>query len=294
MNNRRFPDWLKASISASDQFNETERLIEGIGINTICDHANCPNKGECWARGTATVLILGSNCTRNCRFCSVSNASPQPVDCAEPDKVAELVRRMGIKYLVITSVTRDDLPDGGASHFRDVVLRTREQNPETKFEILTPDFSGVQAEALEMLSPALPFVFSHNIETVREVFEAVRPEGDYERSLRLLKLAAGRCEAPVKSSFMLGLGETDEQVKRLMADLLQNGVSRVSIGQYLKSSKDAVEVAEFIHPDKFAWWAEYGRGLGFSFVQASPFTRSSYMADSADSQLAQQPVKSEA
>ncbi|MGE4285809.1 MAG: lipoyl synthase [Phycisphaerae bacterium] len=286
MNKKRFPSWLKTSISTSEQFNETQRQIGGIGINTICDHANCPNKGECWARGTATVLILGSNCTRNCKFCSVTNAKPEPVDVSEPDKVAELVRRMQIKYLVITSVTRDDLPDGGASHFRDVVLRSRAINPQAKFEILTPDFSGVQEEALEILSPAHPFVFSHNIETVREVFGTVRPEGDYTRSLRLLELAAGRFDTPVKSSFMLGLGESDEQVKRLLGDLLQTGVSRVSIGQYLKSNRDAVEVAEFVHPDKFAWWAEYAKSLGFSFVQSSPFTRSSYMADAADSELA--------
>ena len=281
MSKKRFPDWLKTRISASPQFNQTENAISSLGINTICDHANCPNKGECWAKGTATVLILGDICTRNCRFCAVKDCKPLMPDSTEPSKVAMLTKKMGIRYLVITSVTRDDLPDGGATHFRDVVLETRKENPETRFELLTPDFNNVQDEAIEILSYALPFVFSHNIETVEEIFPIARPKGDYNLSLLLLKKFKEKFpEVPVKSSFMLGLGETDGQVNNEIVDLFKMGVDTLAIGQYLKSSKNAINVADFIHPDKFDFWRQYSLKLGFKSVQSSPFTRSSYHAES--------------
>ncbi len=191
-----FPPWIRKGLATGIQYHKTESLLRHHGIDTICTEARCPNQGECWARGTATVLILGETCTRNCPFCSVSHGIPQPPDPEEPGRVASLCRDLGITYLVLTSVDRDDLPDGGASHFRDVILACRDMNPEMRFEILVPDFKGVQDEALNILDAALPFVFSHNVETVPSLYPAARPGGEYRRSLTLLSKAkrrSGRC-----------------------------------------------------------------------------------------------------
>lgn len=280
---RRLPPWLKRRIGSGQTFQETASTLEGLGLETICTNANCPNRGDCWSRGTATVLILGNICTRNCRFCSVGHGKPQPPDPNEPLRVAEMARRMNLKYLVITSVDRDDLSDGGAGHFRDVIIECRRQIPGLQFELLTPDFRDCPDRAIDILSGAIPFVFGHNVETVPNLYEKARPGGDYLRSLDLLRKAKiAWPHLDTKSAFMLGLGEQDEQVLAVLKDLRSVGCDRVAIGQYLRPSKDSLEVVEYIPPEKFNQWADVARDLGFHWVMASPFTRSSYHAELQD------------
>jgi len=277
---RKLPPWLKRPLPASARYNSTETVLNSLGIKTICHNANCPNRGECWSRGTATVLILGNICTRNCKFCSVPCGRPPPPDPTEPARIAEMTEQMGIKYLVITSVSRDDLPDGGAGHFRNCINEVRNRCPNIKFEILTPDFRNCQAQAIEILADALPFVFAHNIETVSSLYRKVRAGGNYQRSLDLLKLAKETYRnTPTKSSIMLGLGETDAEVKQALRDLRNVGCDRITIGQYLKPSKNSLEVVEYIPPAKFDWWKQKAISLRFYWVMSSPFTRSSYFAE---------------
>ncbi len=272
--------WLRRRLPIGGDYERTAGVLNSLGLNTICVSANCPNRGECWSRGTATVLILGNICTRNCKFCSVPRGTPLPPDPTEPAKIAEMVKKLGLKYLVITSVDRDDLPDGGASHFRDCINKVRSEVANINFEILTPDFKGCQEKAIEILGQAAPFVFGHNIETVRQLYPRVRAGGDYQRSLRLLELA-GRSypDMPRKSSIMLGLGESDEQVTVVLEDLRRVGCSRIVIGQYLRPSKDALPVVDYVEPGKFEYWKQEAKRLGFSWVMASPFARSSLLAE---------------
>jgi lipoic acid synthetase len=225
-------------------------------------------------------LILGNICTRNCKFCSVGHGKPLPPDATEPGRVAQMAQEMGLKYLVMTSVDRDDLPDGGAGHFRACIQACRQLVPELVFELLVPDFRDCQDEAIAILSDALPFVFGHNVETVPALYAKARPGGVYERSLALLKKAkTGWPDTQTKSSLMLGLGETDEQVMQVMQDLRSVGCDRIALGQYLKPSKDSLDVEAYIPPEKFDGWADQARQMGFSWVQSSPFTRSSYHAE---------------
>ena len=280
MSKGRLPSWLKRRLPAGGTYTETKDLLEGLGQETICTNANCPNRGQCWDRGTATVLILGNICTRNCKFCSVGHGKPDAPDGEEPSRVAEMAKRMGIKYLVITSVDRDDLEDGGAGHFRDVMAVCREVNEGIRFELLTGDFKGCQEKAIAILSEAMPFVFGHNIETVPRLYSIARPGGDYGRSLGLLQMVKETYpDTPTKSSMMLGLGEKDDEVLQCMSDLRGVGCERISLGQYLKPSKESLDVVEYVEPAKFDWWAEQAKGLGFSWVMSSPFTRSSYHAE---------------
>jgi lipoic acid synthetase len=210
----------------------------------------------------------------------VATGRPQPPDPTEPARLADMVRRMEVKYLVITSVNRDDLPDGGAGHFRDCVNEVRRQCPAMRFEILTPDFRNCQEQALDILQDALPFVFAHNVETVPSLYPRARAGGDYERSLRLLRMAKDRYRnIPIKSSLMLGLGEREDEVEQVLRDLRRAGCERVTIGQYLKPSKDALAVVEYVPPEKFAWWKDRAMEIGFSWVLSSPFARSSYFAE---------------
>lgn len=279
----RLPGWLRRPLPAGQEYNKTSQLLRSLGLHTICYNANCPNRGECWGRGTATVLILGNVCTRNCKFCSVATGRPEPPDHTEPDRVAEMAARMGLKYLVITSVNRDDLPDGGAGHFRNCINKVRQKRPDTRFEILTPDFRNCQAEALEILQEGLPFVFSHNIETVASRYAKARGGGNYRRSLNLLKMAKEKYKnTHIKSSIMLGLGETDAEIEETLKDLRKVDCDRITIGQYLKPSKDSLEVAEYIPPEKFDQWRQRAAELGFSWVISGPFARSSYFAESED------------
>jgi lipoic acid synthetase len=277
---KRLPPWLRRRWPASHRFQHTERTLDGLKLETICTNANCPNQGECWGRGTATVLILGNVCTRNCKFCSVGTGHPTPPDPTEPARLAQMAHAMNLKYLVITSVNRDDLPDGGAGHFRDCIQEVRQQCPAMRFEILTPDFRDHQREALDVLTEALPFVFAHNVETVPNLYPQARSGGDYELSLRLLEMARDRFpDTPTKSSIMLGLGETDEAVTQVLRDLRRVGCDRLTIGQYLKPSRDSLEVVDYVHPDKFAWWKDRALEIGFTWIQSSPFARSSYFAE---------------
>ena len=277
---RRLPDWLRRPMPMAGEYNKTSDIVNSLGLETICMSANCPNRGQCWARGTATVLILGNICTRGCKFCSVAKGKPLPPDVTEPARIAELAKKLNLHYLVITSVNRDDLPDGGAGHFRDCINEVRRQCPEVKFEILTPDFRDCQDEAIEILAEATPFVFAHNVETVPSLYKKARAGGDYKRSLNLLKIAKDKYgDIPTKSSIMLGLGETDEEVEQVLKDLRAVGCDRLTIGQYLKPSKDSLEVLNYVTPEKFDWWKQKAIDLGFNWVISAPFARSSYFAE---------------
>jgi lipoic acid synthetase len=287
LSRRRLPEWLKRPLPASDKYLSTETVLNSLGIETICHNANCPNRGRCWSRGTATILILGNICTRNCKFCSVTCGKPDPPDLTEPGRIAEMARQMDTKYLVITSVNRDDLPNGGAGHFRDCIRAVRRQCPDIKIEILTPDFRNCQNEAIEILATEIlshrdhrEFVFAHNVETVPSLYSKVRSGGDYQRSLNLLKIAKESYDGvPTKSSIMLGLGETDAEVEQTLKDLRNIGCDRITIGQYLKPSKNSLEVIEYIPPAKFNWWRQRAIELGFKWVISEPFARSSYFAE---------------
>ncbi len=280
MNKRKpLPVWLKRPLPATDSFDKTRETIHSLNLETICDSANCPNRGQCWNRGTATVLILGNICTRNCKFCSVPKGKPLPPDPTEPQRLAEMVSQMGIKYLVMTSVDRDDLEDGGASHFHDCIKAVRDACPQTRFEILVPDFRDCQEKALDILAPVMPFVLGHNVETVPSLYKIARMGGNYQLSLNLLRLAKEKLAVQTKSSIMLGLGETDSEVEQVLHDLHDNGVDRVTLGQYLRPSKTSLDVIDYVTPEKFDWWKQQAKNIGIKWVMSSPFTRSSYFAE---------------
>ena len=276
----KLPPWLRRRLPADASFQHTEKVLSSLGLETICSNANCPNRGQCWQRGTATVLILGNICTRNCKFCSVAAGKPKPPDPDEPSRLALMVEQMKLKYLVITSVNRDDLPDGGAGHFRSCIDKVRLQCPDVKFEILTPDFRDRQTQAIEILGQCLPFVFAHNVETVPSLYGKARAGGDYQRSLDLLKMAKDSYgDINTKSSIMLGLGETDAEVRQVLKDLRSVGCDKITIGQYLKPSKNSLDVTEYITPARFDQWKQEALELGFSWVISGPFARSSYFAE---------------
>jgi len=277
---QRLPEWLRRPMPTAGEYSKTSDIVGSLGLETICMNANCPNRGQCWARGTATVLILGNICTRGCKFCSVAKGKPLPADITEPGRIAELAKKLNLHYLVITSVNRDDLPDGGAGHFRDCIQEVRRECPGVKFEILTPDFRDCQNEAIDILAEVTPFVFAHNVETVPSLYKKARAGGNYNRSLNLLKIAKDKYgNIPTKSSIMLGLGETDEEVEQVLKELRAVGCDRLTIGQYLKPSKDSLEVLEYVTPEKFDWWKQRAIGLGFNWVISAPFARSSYFAE---------------
>jgi len=278
-NLRKLPAWLRRPLPASGKYRQIEAELDALGVETICANTCCPNRGLCWSQGSAAVLILGNVCTRGCAFCALPTGKAEPPDPVEPDRIARLVERMGLKYLVITSVSRDDLPDGGASHFRDCIYAVRGRSPQVKFELLVPDFRHCQGRAIEILKPAMPFVFAHNIETVPALYPLVRPGGCYRRSLELLNRAKqGLAEVVTKSSIMLGLGETDEQVEQVLLELREVGCDRIVIGQYLKPPGGTLEVVDYVTPPKFDFWRQKAKSLGFSYVLSEPFARSSYMA----------------
>jgi lipoic acid synthetase len=284
---RRLPEWLKRPMPLAGEYSKTSEIVNTLGLETICMSANCPNRGQCWSKGTATVLILGNICTRGCKFCSVAKGRPEPIDATEPGRVAELAKRLNLKYLVITSVNRDDLEDGGAGHFRDCIREVRKQCSNVKFEILTPDFKDCQEEAVKILKEVQPFVFAHNVETVPGLYKKARSGGDYQRSLNLLRIAKEVFgEMSTKSSIMLGLGESDEEVEQVLRDLRTVGCERITIGQYLKPSKNSLEVVEYITPEKFEWWRQRAIEFGFNWVISAPFARSSYFAEADFNQSA--------
>lgn len=274
----RKPDWLKISISSTDSYSGTSETIKEAALHTICSSGRCPNQAECWSRGTATFMIGGNECTRACRFCGTpSSKTPAPLDPDEPRRVAESVRRMGLKYVVITSVDRDDLPDGGAEHWRQTIEEVRRLNPHATIEVLLPDFGG-QLSSLDLVLESQPDVVAHNLETVRRLTPTVRHRATYENSLKVLKHISERGFV-TKSGIMVGLGETPDEVKELFADCLKAGVSTLTIGQYLRPSHQNIPVEEYVHPEQFKAYKEEGEAMGLSHVESGPLVRSSYRAD---------------
>jgi lipoic acid synthetase len=272
----RKPDWLKKPIPQAATLQRMEKLLRQRHLHTVCESALCPNLGECFARGTATFLILGDICTRNCGFCGVSTGSPGALDPDEPQQVAQAVATLGLKHVVITSVTRDDLPDGGAGHYAAIIRAIRSECPGVTVEVLVPDFGGIPKDLDTVLAEA-PEVFNHNIETVPRLYDTVRPQAIYERSLSVLRRAAERGTGLVKTGWMVGLGETSEEVEALLGAVSAIGVDLVTIGQYLRPTKGHLPVAEYVPPEVFARYQAYGEGLGLQ-VHSAPFVRSSFQA----------------
>jgi lipoic acid synthetase len=274
----RKPDWLKRRLPTGETFNQVRDLIEAGRLHTVCQEAKCPNIWECYSHRTATFLIMGERCTRNCRFCSVAPGPPGPLDPQEPARVAEAVERMGLKYVVVTSVTRDDLPDGGAGHFAATIHEIRRRVPGAEIEVLIPDFQGDPA-ALETVLRARPDVLNHNIETVPRLYPRVRPQADYRRSLELLRRAGEIAPGiPTKSGLMLGLGERPEEIRQTLLDLRAVGGRILTLGQYLQPSPEHLPVETYVPPDDFENWRKDALDMGFSEVASAPFVRSSYHA----------------
>ncbi len=273
----RKPAWLKISRQNTEQFARMHELVEHHNLHTICSSGRCPNQSECWSRGTATFMILGDVCTRGCRFCNTKTGVPLPPDVDEPSKLAESIRIMQLKHAVITSVTRDDLPDGGAQHWGECVRRIREVNPETTIEVLIPDFEGCQADIATALA-FRPDVVAHNLETVERLTPLVRAKATYRRSLEVLRYVAS-LGFRTKTGIMVGLGETSDEVSALMDDALEAGCSVITIGQYLQPSKQNVPVVEYVTPEQFAAYRDMALAKGFKFAESAPLVRSSYHAE---------------
>ncbi len=287
---RRHPEWLKVKMPGSLAYLEVRHLLRTAELHTVCEEASCPNIGECWDRKSATFMVLGDVCTRACRYCDVTSGRPKGLDLDEPERLARTVEHLGLRYCVITSVNRDDLPDGGAFIFHECIRLIHERVPDCKVEVLTPDFQGNWL-ALRSVLKAGPAVLNHNIETVRRVFPSVRAKGDYDLSLEFLRRAAEHApDIPTKSGMMVGLGETMDEVLQTMRDLRDNGVQLLTVGQYLRPSKKHVEMDRFWHPREFREIEEAGYEMGFRHVAAGPLVRSSYHADEQHAAASQVPV----
>ncbi len=277
----RLPDWLRKSKRNAQADHDLKKMLRTRNLHTVCEEARCPNRNECFSRGAATFMILGDVCSRSCGFCSVKTGRGLPMDALahEPDQVSEAAAQLNLKYVVITSVNRDELADGGAEHFANTIRAVRTRLPQSKIEVLTPDFKG-NREALHTVLDAKPDTFNHNVETVPRLYLRVRPQADYCQSLDVL-LNARRYSSSVvtKSGFMVGLGETDAEVKRLLEDLRAHEVDVATIGQYLQPTRHHLPVEQYVHPDVFEEYKEYGESLGFRSVFSGPLVRSSYMAD---------------
>ena len=274
------PPWLKVKVPGGSRFCRIKETLRQRTLHTVCEEAHCPNMGECWSGGTATFMIMGDLCTRGCRFCAVKTARKgNPLDPDEPKKVSDSIGIMELEYVVITSVNRDDLPDGGALHFAKVITQAKSDHPNLIVEVLTPDFLG-QKDQVAMVAEAMPHVFAHNIETVRRLTPTVRdPRATYEQSLKVLKFVKEKFPSIfTKSSVMLGVGELDEEVLDTMNDLHHGGVSFLTLGQYLQPSKNHLALKEYVSPQKFDYFREWGETLGFDYVASGPLVRSSYKA----------------
>ena len=274
------PDWLRVKAPQWERVGNVKGILRDLSLNTVCEEASCPNIGECFNAGTATFLIMGPACTRACPYCDIDfEKKPQPLDITEPDRLAEAVRRMNLNHVVITSVNRDDLPDGGASQFVRCIEEVRLLSPQTTIEVLIPDLCG-NWDALEIILQAKPEVLNHNTETIQRLYRRVRPQGDYQRSLELLKRSRQlRPEVYTKSGLMVGLGETDAEVREAMEDLRAVDCDILTLGQYLQPSPKHLPLVAFISPEQFNTWREFGESIGFLQVVASPLTRSSYHAE---------------
>lgn len=278
---KRKPSWLKVKIELSSNLKQVQALTRTLNLNTVCQEANCPNRLECYNKGTAAFMILGSVCTRNCRFCNVSSGKPEAVDCNEPVHVAEAIKKLDLKHAVITSVTRDDLPDGGAMHFNNVINEIHKLNPNTSVEVLIPDLKG-DLDSLKIILDAKPEILNHNVETVPRLYKDVRPQAIYKRSMDLLyNVKKINSNILTKSGFMLGLGETEDEIIQLLKELKEINCDIVTIGQYLAPSEEHIEVVEYIHPDVFEKYRQIGMDMGFKYIASSPLVRSSYNAAKA-------------
>lgn len=276
----RKPDWIRVKLPTDNKVAELKKLLRNNKLVTVCEEASCPNLSECFSHGTATFMIMGDKCTRRCSFCDVGHGRPDPLDPNEPSNLAKTVHNMSLRYVVITSVDRDDLRDGGAQHFVDCVNATRELNPGIKIEVLVPDFRGRMEKALDALSHGLPDVFNHNIETVIRLYKQARPGSDYAWSLRLLKEFKQRFPGiPTKSGLMLGLGETIDEIKEVLRDLRAHDVDMLTLGQYLQPTAHHMPVKRYVTPEEFIELGHYAKSIGFSNVASGPLVRSSYHAD---------------
>jgi lipoic acid synthetase len=275
------PDWIRVKAgSPTTRFYEIKQILREHKLHTVCEEASCPNIGECFGKGTATFMIMGDKCTRRCPFCDVGHGRPDPLDVDEPLNLAKTIAALKLKYVVITSVDRDDLRDGGAGHFVECIRKTRELSPETRIEILTPDFRGRMDRALDILKAAPPDVMNHNLETVPRLYKEARPGSDYEFSLNLLKrfkeFAPG---VPTKSGLMVGLGETDEEILQVMRDMREHGIDMLTVGQYLAPSGHHLPVRRYVHPDTFKMFEAEAMKMGFTHAAVGAMVRSSYHAD---------------
>ena len=274
------PDWIRVRLGGGERFHEIKRILRDHRLHTVCEEASCPNIGECFGKGTATFMILGELCTRRCPFCDVAHGKPLPPDADEPENLARTIAALKLAYVVITSVDRDDLRDGGARHFVDCIRAVRGHSPRTRIEVLVPDFRGRLAPALDALSQSPPDVMNHNLETVPRLYRQARPGADYHHSLKLLKDFRSRHpDIPTKSGLMVGLGETDAEILSVMRDLRGHRVDMLTIGQYLRPSAHHLPVARYVEPAVFDWYARQAHELGFAHAACGPLVRSSYHAD---------------
>ena len=275
------PDWIRVRAgNSAGRFGEIKQILREHHLHTVCEEATCPNIGECFGNGTATFMILGDLCTRRCPFCDVGHGKPLPPDAEEPEKLARTIAALRLKYVVITSVDRDDLRDGGAKHFADCIAKVRELSPGTRIEVLVPDFRGRLEIALDILAATPPDVMNHNMETVPRLYKQARPGADYANSLELLKAFRARVPGvPTKSGLMVGLGETDEEILETLRDLRAHDVEMLTIGQYLAPSGHHLPVLRYVHPDIFAMYAREAAAMGFTHAASAPLVRSSYHAD---------------
>lgn len=274
------PEWIRTRVSSDPKVKEIKRMMRELRLSSVCEEASCPNLSECFSHGTATFMIMGDICTRRCPFCDVAHGRPNPLDPEEPANLAKAIGQLDLKYVVITSVDRDDLRDGGAGHFDACIRAIRESSPGIKIEVLVPDYRGRMDMALEAMSHNPPDVFNHNLETAPRLYKQCRPGSDYQWSLNLLKNHKARFpKVPTKSGLMLGLGETREEVEEVMRDLREHNVDMLTLGQYLQPSLDHHPVMRFVHPDEFQELHDVGMAMGFSHVASGPMVRSSYHAD---------------
>ena len=276
MDNRK-PEWLRAKLPTSKGYKETREIVDTHSLNTVCKSAQCPNMGECWSRGTATVMILGNICTRSCSFCAIQTGRPTELDLGEPARVAESIAKMNLKYAVITSVARDDLKDGGASVWAATIRAIRHRKPDCAIEVLTADFRG-QQEYLDVVLDACPDIFNHNMETVKRLQRPIRKTARYDRSLWVLQHAKSRGFI-TKSGIMLGIGEQEDEIKAVLQDMVAAGVDILTIGQYLQPSPQHAPIDRWVTPEEFQRWKDYALEIGFGVCESGPLVRSSYHAD---------------
>ena len=277
----RKPDWLRAKLPSGSGYSAVRKMVDDNRLHTVCQSAQCPNMGECWSRGTATVMILGNICTRSCNFCAIQTGRPTELDLGEPARVADAVAKMNLRHCVITSVTRDELKDGGASVWAATIRAIRNRNPSTAIEVLTPDFKG-KLDQVDTVLAAEPDIFNHNVETVERLQKPVRVQARYKRSLKVLRHAADQGHV-TKSGIMLGLGETKPEIARALEDMRATGIKIVTLGQYLQPSSRHLPVDRWVTPEEFEDWKEFGQHIGFDFVESGPLVRSSYHADEQSS-----------